>query len=53
MSITPEIKKEIKDIFEKPEYYGRELSKEEVEEIAEHLADFAEVAVDYLKTKNY
>lgn len=53
MKIDAGIEKELRDIFEGPKYYGRELSKDEVEEIAEGLADFAEVAVDYLKTKNY
>lgn len=51
MLIPNEIEIEIREIFESEKYYGRELSNAEVEEIAENLANFAEVVVDYVKSK--
>lgn len=49
MKLDDELKVSIREIFEKPEYYGRSLNDIEVQEIADNLVSFGEVLVDYVK----
>jgi hypothetical protein len=49
--IDQEIQKEVRNIFESSRYYNRQLSDSEVEEIAEGLTSFAEIAISVVKNK--
>lgn len=42
---------EVKEIFEQPDYYGRELSDFEVQQIAQNLANLGELLINIVKRK--
>jgi|GEM_PF-1690360 len=52
MKLSDELKVSIREIFERPEYYGRSLSDNEVQELADNLASYGELLVDYAKGKS-
>lgn len=51
MKLNDELKLSIREIFEKPEYYGRSLSDNEVQEIADSLVAYGEILVGYVREK--
>jgi len=51
MELDNEITISIREIFERPEYYGRSLNDIEVQEIANNLVFFGELLMCYAKDK--
>jgi len=49
MKLNKELKTSIREIFEKPEYYGRSLNDVEVQEIADNLVSFGDLLMQYTR----
>ncbi len=52
MLLDEQLKSEIRKIFERPEYYGRQLSDVEVQEISEIIVALGESLVSFVKNRH-
>jgi len=49
MQLDEELVESIRELFERPEYYGRSLTDIEVQEIADNLVAYGELLIDCVK----
>lgn len=49
MKLDDDLKSAIREIFESSDYYGRSLSDNEVQEIADNLVSYGELLIGFVK----